>query len=166
MKVGNGDTARFWVDRWLDGQSVRAIAPHLFVAVDAAIIGVRSVRQALAGNAWVRDVTGVLTVPVISELLLLHNQLASLPPLCGFDDRLVWKWTTDCVYTTASAYKAKAWAPGKCKIHVWLFLHQRLWTADRRARHGLASHVACPLCESAPETAEHLFLGCPFSRVV
>ena len=106
MKVGNGDTARFWVDRWLDGQSVRAIAPHLFAAVDAAIIGVHSVRQALAGNAWVRDVTGVLTVPVISELLLLHNQLASLPPLCGFDDRLVWKWTTDGVYTTASAYKA------------------------------------------------------------
>lgn len=179
--MGNGASARFWLDRWLDGQSVRALAPHLFAAVDPVAVETRLVQQARAGFSWVRDVTGVLTVPVIAELLQLHNRIAALPPLNENEDRLVWKLTNDGVYTAASAYKAmflglemfacgktvwKAWAPGKCKIHAWLLLHRRLWTADRRARHGLDTHVTCPLCEGAPETVDHLFLGCPFSLAV
>ena len=60
----------------------------------------------------------------------------------------------------------KTWAPGKCKIHTWLMLHRRLWTADRRLRHGLPSHTTCPLCDGAPETATHLVISCPFSGLV
>lgn len=179
--LGNGVSARFWLDRWIGGQSVRSLALHLFADVDAAAMEASRVRQALDGNAWVRDVTGVLTVPVITELLALHSRIAALPPLNEEEDRLIWRWTNDGVYTAASAYKAlflgletfacgktvwKTWAPGKCKIHGWLFLHRRLWTADRRARHRLETHVTCPLCGNAPEAAEHLFLGCPFSLAV
>ena len=31
----------------------------------------------------------------------------------------------------------RSWAPLKCKIFAWLAMQYRLWTSDRRARHGL-----------------------------
>lgn len=57
-------------------------------------------------------------------------------------------------------------APPKVKMLFWLALHGRLWTAERRKRHGLQDDDACALCGQAPESASHLFLGCVFSRQV
>ena len=45
-------------------------------------------------------------------------------------------------------------------------LHRRLWTSERRARHGLQNSDVCALCDQAPETCRHLILGCVFSRAV
>jgi hypothetical protein len=42
----------------------------------------------------------------------------------------------------------------------------RCWTADRRLRRGLPSHVRCPLCSLHDETANHLALQCPFAQTV
>ena len=99
----------------------------------------------------------------------------------GTADRLFWKWTSSGTYTASSAYRAffvglefftcgktiwKTWAPAKCKIHIWLALQQRLWTADRRLRHRLNYHTNCPLCDQDPETSDHLALGCVFAREV
>jgi hypothetical protein len=30
MVVGNGDTALFWVDKWLDGKAIREFVPEFF----------------------------------------------------------------------------------------------------------------------------------------
>jgi hypothetical protein len=70
----------------------------------------------------------------------------------------------DGVYSASSAHHAffhgllrfpcgkliwKAWAPGKCRLHVWPLLHERFWTTDYRLWHALLSHVACPLYDQA-----------------
>ena len=60
----------------------------------------------------------------------------------------------------------KTRAPGKCKFFMWLALHDRCWTADRRKRHGLQSDDTCVLCSQLPETIDHLLVGCPFSREI
>jgi hypothetical protein len=67
-------------------------------------------------------------------------------------DRFVWKWTPDGRYSASSTYRAffagasemlgakelwKTKAPPKVKFFFWLALHRRLWTAERRKRHGL-----------------------------
>ena len=57
-------------------------------------------------------------------------------------------------------------APAKCKFFVWLVLHDRCWTADRRKRHGLQDDDTCVLCNQMSETIDHLLLGCPFSREI
>lgn len=96
-------------------------------------------------------------------------------------DRFVWKWIADGVYTTSSAYRAffigsaalpgarlvwRAATPPKVKFFFWLALHGRLWTADRRHRHGLQPHATCILCNQDVETADHLLTVCPFTREV
>lgn len=50
------------------------------------------------------------------------------------------------------------------KLFFCLALHRRLWTAERRRRHGLQEDDACALCSQEPETADHLLLGCAVTR--
>jgi len=96
-------------------------------------------------------------------------------------DRFVWRWSPDGVYSSSSAYKAffhgltllpgarqlwRASVPPKVKFFAWLALHGRIWTSDRRRRHGLQDDASCALCDQEDETADHLLLGCVFTREV
>ena len=96
-------------------------------------------------------------------------------------DRFVWRWSADGTYSASSAYRAffagstallgarelwKARPPPRVKFFAWLALHNRLWTADRRRRHGLQTSDTCALCDQAPETAQHLLLGCVITRTL
>jgi hypothetical protein len=51
-----------------------------------------------------------------------------------------------------------SFAPLKFKMHAWLSLQWRCWTADHRRRRGLPMHIMCPLCGSQEETIDHLTL--------
>ena len=96
-------------------------------------------------------------------------------------DKLLWKWTADHAFSTASAYRAfflgqslvaggkilwKTRAPGKCKFFGWLVIHDRCWTAERRKRHNLQQQDLCALCNQESETISHLLVGCSFSRQI
>ena len=52
----------------------------------------------------------------------------------------------------------KFWAPSKVKFFLWLALLGRLWTAERRFRHGLQDDATCKLCDQDDETCDHLLL--------
>ena len=54
----------------------------------------------------------------------------------------------------------------KVKLFYWLGLHGRLWTGDRRKRHGLQDDDLCALCDQASETTDHLLLSCVYSTEV
>lgn len=85
-------------------------------------------------------------------------------------------------YTTASAYKMlseggirfqahtaiwKSWALLLCKVFMWLTIQYRLWTSDRRLRHGLQDETSpCFLCEQEEDIVDHLLLQCAFARHV
>lgn len=62
----------------------------------------------------------------------------------------------------------RASALPKVKFFFWLAIHgrRRLWTADRRKRHGLQDSDVCALCGQAPETTDHMLLSCVFAREV
>jgi hypothetical protein len=71
--------------------------------------------------------------------------------------------------TTALPGAAHVWhsfTPFKHRFHAWLSLRRRCWTADRRLRRGLPSHVLCPLCGTVDETADHISLQCAFSHAI
>jgi len=76
--LGDGNAALFWLDRWLDGQSLMDIAPCLCNAVGPHIRSKRTVAQALQGGQWIRDITGALTVQVLLEYLQVWDRLGAI----------------------------------------------------------------------------------------
>jgi hypothetical protein len=179
--VGDGRMALFWTDPWLNSASIKQRAPALFAAVEPRTRNTRTVADALADRRWIRDVTGALSVPALVEFLELVDTTQHVPLSPDVPDQVQWKLTASGVYSAESAYRAfftgmglfpcgkaiwRTWAPAKCKVHIWLAMQRRLWTADRMARRGLNARATCPLCEQENETADHIAVGCVLVREV
>ena len=94
----------------------------------------------------------------------------------------IWEWNSTRKYTAASTYAmlceggirfqlaAPIWkcgAPLSCKIFMWLATQYRLWTSDRRTRHGLQDSTSpCYLCEQEEDTVDHILVQCAFAKQV
>ena len=139
-----------------------------------------TVAEALHNNAWIRHITGPLTMQVLLQFDRLYDLLEGVQ-LLAQPDTFAWRFTVDHCYSAASAYGAmfigsslplgakhiwKTSAPLKVKFFFWLVMHGRCWTADRWFRHGLQDSNACIFCDQDAETMNHILLGCPFSREV
>nr|BAJ96734.1 predicted protein [Hordeum vulgare subsp. vulgare] len=178
MQLGDGTTTLFWEDRWLLGLSIREHAPALYMCIPKNRRKSRTVAEGIHGNAWARDIRGILGLQEIGQylqlwLLVSHTTLSPEP------DKLTWKWTANGNYTARSCYQAtfygsiacrswkliwKGWAPSKVRFFHWLANQDRCWTAERLACHGLTHHPRCLLCDQEPETMQHLLLTCPFAK--
>lgn len=171
----------FWSDRWIQGRCIQERAPFQFNAVGPRIVKCKTVAQGLENNKWVRDISGALTVQVILDFFLVWDATRAVQLRPDSPDKFLWKWTSDQCFSTASAYRAffigqyevpgakclkKTHAPGKCKFFVWLVLHDRCWTAERRKRHNLQDDDLCALCAQESESISHLLLNCSFARQI
>lgn len=58
MEVGNGESALFWEDKWLDGRSIKEMAPEVYALVPKRHRKARTVREALVDRAWIPDIAG------------------------------------------------------------------------------------------------------------
>ena len=55
----------------------------------------------------------------------------------------------------------------RVQIFMWLAILHRLWTSDRRVRHGLQDVISpCYLCDQEEDTIEHILMQCVFARQV
>jgi hypothetical protein len=92
-----------------------------------------TVAQALQDDRWIRDISGALTVQVLFEYLRIWDLTRNIQLTEGRADRICWKWTSDRVFSTSSAYMSsfigqhpvegakllrKARAPAKCKFFI------------------------------------------------
>jgi hypothetical protein len=75
VHVGNGEKTMFWMDKWLDGQSIADLAPSLVPLVAKRIMRSRAVCQALTASLWVRDISGALSVAALVDYLHLWQRL-------------------------------------------------------------------------------------------
>jgi len=181
VELGDGKKALFWTDRWLQGQSLLDLAPCLCNAVGSRCKQQRTVADALLDDKWISDISGALTVQVLLEYLQTWDHARQINLTADQPDRICWRWTSDRVFSTSSAYSAffigqhpvegakllrRARAPAKCKFFIWLVIHDRCWTAARRKRRGLQDDDICVLCDQSSETIYHLLLSCTFSREV
>ena len=98
------------------------------------------------------------------------------------DDRFLWPCAPSGSFSASSTYERlcqggerfatadciwKSKATLKCKIFQWLAIKRRLWTTDRRARHGLQEFPnACFLCLQEIDSVEHILVQCPYAREV
>jgi hypothetical protein len=179
-EVGDGKNTLFWSDRWLNGQSLDRVVPHLFHTISRRAKK-RTVFDALTDMRWVSDIRGALTVAVLDEYLELWDMLSEVVLQPNVAETHTWRFAASGQYSAKSAYEAmfvgaihfkpweriwKSWAPGKCKFFMWLVAHNKCWTADRLAKRGLQHPESCPLCDQEGETINHLLVACVFSRQV
>jgi hypothetical protein len=180
MVLGDGRTALFWEDRWLDGRSISEIAPLLYACIPKRRRRIRMVADGLLNHSWARDIHGTIGIPEIGEYLLLWRRLESVQ-LTDQADAMTWKWNDSGVYSAKSCYNAmflgstscstwrltwRTWAPQSVKFFTWLANLDRCWTAARLQRRGLQHHPRCLLCDQEMETMHHLLTGCCFSQQV
>jgi hypothetical protein len=160
-RVGSGTSIRFWLDPWLNGRSIEQLAPELFAALMGRQWRRRTVAEALVNNAWINDIRGALTIPVLSKYLHLCVEVNSITLGPTVPDSTVWRWDPSGKYSASSAYQTlflgqhtlegakelwKVHAPGKCKMFLWLLMHEMVWTSERLQRHGMENHGPCALC--------------------
>ena len=76
-------------------------------------------------------------------------------------------WARDFVKMEGANCIWRSWAPLKIKNCVWLAFKCRLWTSDRRVRHGLQEETSsCFTCLQEEDTVAHIFAGCIYARQV
>ncbi|GJM95451.1 hypothetical protein PR202_ga12188 [Eleusine coracana subsp. coracana] len=150
--LGDGAETYFWTDRWLNGTSIKLLAPALVQAVSGRTQRSHTVQQALANKQWIRDITGPLAVTVIYQYIQVWILLRQINISPGVGDPINWRWMTSKQYSAKSAYNMffcgstkmpgakllwKSWEPPKVKLFLFLAINKRTWTAERRKRHGL-----------------------------
>lgn len=180
VQLADGNKALFWTDKWLNGTSIQLCAPDLYHSCQQESATNKD-SEALQGNRWIRDITAPMTIMALAQYLELWPNLQAIELLDGVADRITWRWTSTGQYTAKSAYRMffagstklagenilwKTWAPQKVKLFVYIALHQRTWTAERRKRHGLQDEDSCCLCDQAQETIDHLIFNCPIAKEV
>jgi hypothetical protein len=178
--VGDGETALFWVDKWLEGEAIRDIAPQLFMLVPKRAWNHRTVKEALLERRWISDIQGAMSSQALWQYIQLWLRVREVA-LTDTPDTLLWRWTANAQYSSKSCYEFlfhgaisssywkliwRSWAPPRVKFFVWLACLDRCWTGDRLARRGLPHPPRCPLCDQVGETMQHLLTGCSFSRAI
>jgi hypothetical protein len=154
--VSNGRSTFFWTDPWIQGRSVELLAPDLFACPMGTNWWQRTVVDALAGNSWLTDISGPLTVPVIIQNIHLHEWVQALQLNEDVEDSLVWRWSSNDNYSSRSAYEAlfvgqsatlgakeirKVRALNNCKLFFWQVMHERVWMFERLQNHAWTTTV-------------------------
>lgn len=177
MCLGDGERAKFWTDNWLpDGRSIATMAPALYSFVKDKGT---SVREALHNHAWIREISGGVSLIAIAQYLKVWDLVQSTNLALGSSDRPMWKLNHQ--FSVQSAYQMffmgniqfacyqpiwRSKAPPRCKFFMWLAVHRKCLTADNLDRRGWPSNGTCPLCMSEPEDCTHLFVHCRFAQQV
>jgi hypothetical protein len=105
MILGDGATALFWEDTWLDGGSIADIAPELYALIPRRPRKRRTVREALVDRSWIMDISGALQPIALWQYVQLWIRLRDVH-LTVEPDKLIWQWTADGQFSSRSCYNA------------------------------------------------------------
>ncbi len=175
--VGDENSVLFWEDCWLQGTSIRSLAPAVWAAVPGRLQGKRTMSKALHDRRWIRDISLALGIQAILEYFKLWEHLRSVQ-LSDEPDKLSWRWENSGQYSSRSAYRVlflgrtqfqhkpiwKSFTPPQCRYFLWLVALKRCWTVDRLRSRGLSHPDRCPLYDQCDETIDHLLVACPKSQ--
>jgi len=103
--VGKGKNTHFWKDRWLLGQNLEHVMPHLFSSI-ASRVRKRSVLDAINCGTWISDIKCALTVPILIEYLHLWKLLSNVILQPDVKDTHIWKFSASGSYSTKLVYEA------------------------------------------------------------
>jgi hypothetical protein len=104
MVVGDGETALFWVDKWLDGTAIGDIAPDLVALIPKHVRKRCTVREALVKRRWIIDIQGATSSLALWQYVQLWIRVRDVQ-LLPMPDKLLWRWMMDAQYSSKSCYE-------------------------------------------------------------
>jgi hypothetical protein len=81
ITIGTGVGVLFWEDAWIGGLMADSIVPSLLKMIRSAVRRKLTVAEGLLGNAWVRRITGELTVDATVSYLQMWSAIQDVPRL-------------------------------------------------------------------------------------
>jgi hypothetical protein len=130
VTVGDGARALFWRSTWIGGAPLSLQFPRLFAQSRRKN---KTVRQALIGSSWVRDLGRALPAHLLHDYLDLWRLLQGTALRHDVPDSITWVLSNNVSYSAALAYQMnfegqtrsmapamiwKPWAPPKYKQFV------------------------------------------------
>ncbi|KAL9683236.1 hypothetical protein QQ045_015055 [Rhodiola kirilowii] len=186
LKLGCGREVKFWYDEWMGIQAIKDQYPKLFLLAEdkQAVV---SDMGSWSGGIWqwhLRFRRGLYQWEELNKLELLeglkHIQLKEHE-----NDKMVWSYSPDGIFSTNSLMKAamsirgqkKKWvevpfqlwsglAPPKVELLIWRIYLDSLpskVTLQRRRILRNSQDLNCVLCEREAETTDHLLNQCRWS---
>jgi hypothetical protein len=102
VTIGDGATARFWFDSWMDGRAPLTAFADLFLVSRRKH---RSVYEAVHDQRWVADLRGRVTPELLPAFVSLWTAMAALQFLPGAADSFTWRCSQSGSYSASSAYR-------------------------------------------------------------
>jgi hypothetical protein len=102
FKLGNGEKIKFWTDPWLQNLSLCDHMPDLYAVCTRCKL---STRDALSASKWSKHFRQFLPANAIVQFVELWGLLDHIVLDAATPDSVSLRWTTDGVFTVASAYK-------------------------------------------------------------
>lgn len=175
-QVGNGLTISAWFDSWCDSSPLANIISSRDI-YGAGFQRSSKVCDIVMDNNWLWPQFWLTKYSVLGT-----NEV---PQLTNSEDRMVWVNLNneEKVFSVANVWEVLrprsnvvdwhkvVWFPQMIPRHasnLWLILKCKLLTQDKLISWSVnqGNALICPLCETQPDTHEHLFFECGYARQV
>jgi hypothetical protein len=174
-KIGDGKKVKFWEDNWLVTSSLAIQFWDLYVIVNE--------KTGTVADLWDgQNVRCTFKRTVNENLGRIWLEIVQLASTITFseeeDDALVWKFTSNGVYTTQSLYRVinfrgtrPVYTPGIWSLNIpprvhfflWLLINNKNLTRDNLAKRQHVDTKSCLFCEEL-ESYHHLFFDCVVAK--
>jgi hypothetical protein len=104
ITIGNGETAKFWTDKWLNGSTPEQLASLCF---DLASRKKLTVKQALLEGRWMRGLQSFSSEEQLEQFVGLWRAVQQVQLTKDLTDSITWTLTADGQYSAKSAYEAQ-----------------------------------------------------------
>ncbi|XP_042481160.1 uncharacterized protein LOC122061743 [Macadamia integrifolia] len=167
--LGNGKKIDFWLDRWIDNQSIAEktnLDPVFFSDLK------EKVSDFICQAAWdLPHVESVLLAEIWEKAKRIHIQ--------GVNDLCLWRLTSSGIFSIKSAweenrekYQKVSWFSliwnssnqPRQAVFAWRLVQNRLPTDENVSHRGVQMASRCSLCGKDEESMSHLFYNCEFAR--
>jgi len=180
FRIGNGNSVKFWKDRWLNKQPLNVSHPAIYrIASDTD----SSVAQNREGGIWGPHFRRNFQDWELNELFDFFRILEGASMTPHLPDSLKWGNSEKGIYTVKEGYHKlcssnamidqwpwklfwKTRLPSKIKCFTWTTLKNAILTLDNLNRRKLQLVNRCFMCLNSLESVNHLFLHCPVATAL
>ncbi|GJR99572.1 hypothetical protein Tco_0316081 [Tanacetum coccineum] len=153
FKLGNGEKARFWEDRWLDGMLFKTLFPRLYALELCKDCTVASkICDYTFDSSFHRPPKGGVEQEQFMALLSLVKDIQLVP----MEDRWSWSLSSSGEFSVSSVRR--------------LIDDKTLPDATQKTRFNISRRgilidsLKCGTCDMGVETVNHLFFSCTLVR--